>query len=219
MKSLTKISGAIGLIFILMSMIIIGVAFFETNNSDERFLIALLLIPLFFLTQFFVRFKFGFISEELPNYRLDKIILRVSYGLFGLILLILFTLPTIYFFEKNAEEKLIKKCSGLKKWKSISSNSIQTAHLKTKYDQHKLYFDFSVDLDSTNRYRFSNIAQYTIQFMDNDGFIIDEIELNNLTKTVDKDGNTIGYRVNESEFIDVIDYSKFNSWDFTYRLD
>ncbi len=218
MNRLTKISGVIGLIIILISMIGIVVAFFNTSNEDQ-FVTALLLIPLFFITQFFVRFKFGFISENPTTYLLNKFVLRVSYGLIGLLILIIFTLPTVYFIEKNTEEKLIKKYAGLKKWKSISSNSKQQAHLKTKYDQNKLFFDFSVDLDSSNRYRFSNIAEYTIQFMDSDGFIVDEIALNNLTRSVDKDGNTIGYSVNESEFIDVIEYSKFSDWNFTYRLE
>jgi len=218
MNRLTKISGVIGLIIILISMIGIGMAFFNTSNEDQ-FFTALLLIPLFFITQFFVRFKFGFISEESIMYRLDKFILRISYGLIGLIVLMIFILPSFYFFEKNTEEKLIKKYSGVKKWKSISSNSKQQAHLKTKYDQQKLYFDFSVDLDSSNRYRFSNIAEYTIQFMDSDGFIIDEIELHNLTRRVDEVGNTIGYSVNESEFMDVSEYSKFSDWNFTYRLE
>jgi hypothetical protein len=218
MNRLTKISGVIGLIIILISMIGIVVAFFNTSNEDQ-FVTALLLIPLFFITQFFVRFKFGFISENPTTYLLNKFVLRVSYGLIGLLVLIIFTLPTVYFIEKNTEEKLIKKYAGLKKWKSISSNSKQQAHLKTKYDQNKLFFDFSVDLDSSNRYRFSNIAEYTIQFMDSDGFIVDEIALNNLTRSVDKDGNTIGYSVNESEFIDVIEYSKFSDWNFTYRLE
>jgi hypothetical protein len=218
MNRLTKISGVIGLIIILISMIGIGMAFFNTSNEDQ-IVTALLLIPLFFITQFFVRFKFGFISEESIMYRLDKFILRISYGLIGLIVLMIFILPTFYFFEKNTEEKLIKKYSGVKKWKSISSNSKQKAHLKTKYDQQKLYFDFSVDLDSSNRYRFSNVAEYTIQFLDSDGFIVDEIELNNLIRSVDKDGNTIGYSVNESEFMDVSEYSKFSDWNFTYRLE
>ncbi len=218
MNRLTKISGVIGLIIILISMIGIGMAFFNTSNEDQ-FVTALLLIPLFFITQFFVRFKFGFISENPTGNLLDKFVLRVSYGLIGLLVLIIFTLPTVYFIEKNTEEKLIKKYAGLKKWKSISSNSKQQAHLKTKYDQNKLFFDFSVDLDSSNRYRFSNIAEYTIQFMDSDGFIVDEIALNNLTRSVDKDGNTIGYSVNESEFIDVTEYSKFSDWNFTYRLE
>lgn len=218
MNRLTKISGVIGLIIILISMIGIVVAFFNTSNEDQ-FVTALLLIPLFFITQFFVRFKFGFISENPTTYLLNKFVLRVSYGLIGLLVLIIFTLPTVYLIEKNTEEKLIKKYAGLKKWKSISSNSKQQAHLKTKYDQNKLFFDFSVDLDSSNRYRFSNIAEYTIQFMDSDGFIVDEIALNNLTRSVDKDGNTIGYSVNESEFIDVIEYSKFSDWNFTYRLE
>ena len=218
MNRLTKISGVIGLIIILISMIGIVVAFFNTSNEDQ-FVTALLLIPLFFITQFFVRFKFGFISENPTTHLLNKFVLRVSYGLIGLLVLIIFTLPTVYLIEKNAEEKLIKKYAGLKKWKSISSNSKQQAHLKTKYDQNKLFFDFSVDLDSSNRYRFSNIAEYTIQFMDSDGFIVDEIALNNLTRSVDKDGNTIGYSVNESEFIDVIEYSKFSDWNFTYRLE
>ncbi len=218
MNRLTKISGVIGLIIILISMIGIVVAFFNTSNEDQ-FVTALLLIPLFFITQFFVRFKFGFISENPTTYLLNKFVLRVSYGLIGLLVLIIFTLPTVYFIEKNTEEKLIKKYAGLKKWKSISSNSKQQAHLKTKYDQNKLFFDFSVDLDSSNRYRFSNIAEYTIQFMDSDGFIVDEIALNNLTRSVDKDGNTIGYSVNESEFIDVTEYSKFSDWNFTYRLE
>lgn len=218
MNRLTKISGVIGLIIILISMIGIVVAFFNTSNEDQ-FVTALLLIPLFFITQFFVRFKFGFISENPTTYLLNKFVLRVSYGLIGLLILIIFTLPTVYLIEKNTEEKLIKKYAGLKKWKSISSNSKQQAHLKTKYDQNKLFFDFSVDLDSSNRYRFSNIAEYTIQFMDSDGFIVDEIALNNLTRSVDKDGNTIGYSVNESEFIDVIEYSKFSDWNFTYRLE
>ncbi len=218
MNRLTKISGVIGLIVILISIIGIGMAFFNTSNEDQ-IVTALLLIPLFFITQFFVRFKFGFISENPTGNLLDKFVLRVSYGLMGLLVLIIFTLPTVYLIEKNAEEKLINKYSGVKKWKSISSNSKQKAHLKTKYDQQKLYFDFSVDLDSTNRYRFSNIAEYTIQFMDSDGFIIDEIELHNLTRRVDDIGNTIGYSVNESEYIDIIDYSKFCNWDFTYRLE
>lgn len=117
------------------------------------------------------------------------------------------------------ESKLAEKYSGLKTWLPDTSSLVQIAELKTKFEDNRLYYNFSVESDSVNKYKIRDITSYSIHFLDKDGFIAGEINLLNLTKKVDKDGEIIGYYSNSSEYIEVMNYSKFMSWEFTYRKD
>jgi uncharacterized membrane protein len=184
MKKITKISGIIGLLVILAALVVIIIAFNESNHSEEKLVIVSILIPLYFIAHFFIRYKFGFNSEVLISEKVEKLLYRGSFCITILILFVALILPVGYFFEDN-----------------------------------KLYYNFSVESDSVNKYKIRNITNYSIQFLDKDGFIVENINLQNLTRKVDKDGDIIGYYSNSSQYIEIMNYSKFMSWEFTYNKD
>jgi uncharacterized membrane protein len=219
MKKITKISGIIGLLVILAALVVIIIAFNESNHSEEKLLIVSILIPLYFIAHFFIRYKFGFNSEVLISEKVEKLLYRGSFCITILILFIALILQTAYFLEAHTEAKLAEKYSGLKTWLPDTSSLGQIAELKTKFEDNKLYYNFSVVSDSVNKYKIRDITNYSIQFLDKDGFIAEEINLQNLTRKVDKDGEIIGYYSNSSEYIEIMNYSKFMSWEFTYRKD
>ena len=219
MTKFTKASGIIGLIIIIISIVFIPIAFFESNHDEEKLWIALLLFPVYFLAHFFVRFKFGFISGLPIDLKLEKMLNRISWILMGLILIIVVLLPISYVIRKNTEDNLTEKYSGLKIWSPDTLSFGQIAQLRTKFIEDRLHYEFTVEIDSTNRFRLNNIKQYTIQFLDNDGFLLEEITLFDLTRIVDSDGNLIGYRSNSNQYISISDYSKFIKWDLTYKME
>lgn len=219
MKKITKISGIMGLLVILAALVVIIIAFNESNNFEEKLLIVSILIPLYFIAHFFIRYQFGFNSEVLISEKVEKLLYRGSFCITILILFVALILPITYFLEAHMEAKLAEKYSGLKTWLPDTSSLGQIAVLKTKYEDNRLYYNFSVESDSVNKYKIRDVTSYHINFLDKDGFIAGEINLLKLTRKVDKDGEITGYYSNSSEYINVINYSKFVSWEFTYRKD
>jgi hypothetical protein len=219
MTKFTKASGIIGLIIIIISIVFIPIAYFKANHDEGKLWIAFLLFPVYFLAHFFVRFKFGFITGLPIDLKLEKMLNRISWIIMGLILIIVVLLPISYVIRKNTEANLTEKYSGLKTWSPDTSSFGQIAKLRTKFIEDRLHYEFTVEIDSTNRYRLNNIYQITIKFLDNDGFLLEEIALFkfNLNRIVDSNGNLIGYRSNSNKNINISDYSKFIKWNWTYN--
>jgi hypothetical protein len=219
MTKFTKASGIIGFITIIISIIFILIAFFDSNQDEEKLILALLLFPIYFLAHFFVRFKFGFVSGLPIDLKLEKILNLITWIIIGLILMIVVLLPMSYIIRKNTEANLEEKYSGLKTWRPDTLSFGQIARLRTKFIEGSLHYEFTVEFNSNHQYRLNNIKEYTIQFLDDEGFLLDEMTLTNLTKIVDSDGNLIGYRSKSNQYISILDYSKFIKWDLTYQIE
>jgi hypothetical protein len=213
MKYFTKISGIIGGIICLVSLVLICVGFFESNHGDEKLIIFLLLIPLYFVTHFFIKFKFGFIEEMPLDVRSEQLLYKVS---FIFIIAILFTgisLSVSYLFHKSSRGKLSEKYSVMKKWDVDTTAYGLIGRLQTKFENDKLFYNFSIESDTLNRYKLENINSYKINFLDKDGFILDEITVSELINRIDSKGELIGKSKNSNTYNRIEEYSKFYNWD------
>lgn len=53
--------------------------------------------------------------------------------------------------------------------------------------------------------------------MDKDGFIVDDISVNQFTRYINSEGSTIGHEANSQEYFDLGKYSKIKSWDLEVK--
>ena len=212
MKYFTKISGIIGGIICLIALVSICVGFFESNHGDEKLIILLLLIPLYFISHFFIKFKFGFIKEVPTDVRSEQLLYRVSLIFVIAIFITGISLSVFYLFQKSSKNKLSEKYSIMKKWDVDTAAYGLIGRLQTKFENDKLFYNLSIESDTLNRYKLENISSYKINFLDKDGFILDEILVSDLTNTIDSKGELIGKSKNSNTYNSVEDYSKYYNW-------
>lgn len=211
---LTKISGLIGGLLILTCLL--GLIFaFADANGDDQFLLLLLLIPLFFVSHFYIRFRFGFTAAE-PGGRFINRILDVG----AVVVLVLLLGSGIYFstsyaLKQQQERTLLAKHSRLKVWDANTLVFRLKALLETKYEEHYLRYKLTVAADSTNRYRLNDRNVYVLNFYDKDGFLLRETRITNFTEMLDDQGMVEAHVVNAIEYFDIEDYAKVDDWDLT----
>lgn len=213
MKYFTKISGIIGGIICLISLVSICVGFFELNRGEEKLIILLLLIPLYFVSHFFIKFKFGFIKEMPTDVRSEQMLYRLSFIFIIAILFAGISLSVSYLFQKSSRYKLSEKYSDMKKWDVDTAAYGLIGRLQTKFENDKLFYNFSIESDTLNRYKLENINSYQINFLDKDGFILDEIMVSDLTNSIDSKGELVGKSKNSNTYNSIEEYSKFYNWD------
>jgi len=206
MKYFTKISGIICGIICLIALVSICVGFFESNDGDEKLIILLLLIPLYFVSHFFIKFKFGFIKELPSDVRSEQLLYRLSLIFIIAIFITGISLSVFYLFQKSSKNKLSEKYSIVKKWDVDTSAYGLIGRLQTKFENDKLFYNLSIESDTLNRYKLENISSYKINFLDKDGFILDEIMVSDLTNTIDSKGELIGKSKNSNTYNSVEDY-------------
>jgi hypothetical protein len=102
--------------------------------------------------------------------------------------------------EKNKEKKILDSISKPKKWEIDSvykvEMNLKSIQLRTKYNNGKLFYEFTIYTKVNNDKYFLNFDDETIiiDFNDKDKFKLYSLELlfSDCTHTV-KDGNRIGY--------------------------
>jgi hypothetical protein len=215
MNNFTKISGIIGALMILTGLLMVLVNLVESSSNDRIFLLALLL-PLFFVSQFYVRYRFGFTSEDVGRRTVDRIIDRIALLLMLVIVGSGFYFTATYYLDRKHEKELIAQYSGYKKWGSDTMAYNLVAKLETKYDGMNLQYKLAIQSDSSNRFRLRDEISYVLNFYDKDGFSVAQISCANSVKISDAMGQVVGHSLNQEQFMDVETFAKVSKWDVNY---
>jgi|GEM_PF-3567895 len=121
--------------------------------------------------------------------------------------------------EKESTSKLAEKVS----WQSKSVPSLGVSvTLTTKYQAGKIYYIFKVSdyNDKLDKAFDRNSSKFIIVFYDKDGFMIDEIEvnLNQMNKIVNDNGNPMSLTFNSSTPINRATYNNIDNWSIRWSL-
>ncbi|MEY3984130.1 MAG: hypothetical protein RL160_1689 [Bacteroidota bacterium] len=215
MNKFTKISGIIGALIILAGVLLVLVNLVESNTEDRLILLALLL-PLFFVSQFYIRYRFGFTAEDIPRRGVDRFIDRIAVVLMLVIVGSGLFFTATYFLDRKHEKELKAQCSGYKKWVSDTMAYNLIARLETKYDGMMLQYKLAIQSDSTNRFRLRDDISYVLNFYDKEGFSVAQIRCARSVNISNAMGQVVGHSLNREQFMDVETYAKISNWDITY---
>jgi hypothetical protein len=215
MNKFTKISGIIGVLIILTGLLLVLVNLLESNTENRLFLLALLL-PLFFLSQFYIRYRFGFTAEYTDRRTIDRVIDGIALLLILVIVGMGLYFITTYFLDRKHEKELMAQHSGYKKWGSDTMAYNLIAKLETKYDGINLQYKLAIQSDSSNRFRLRDDISYVLNFYDKDGFSVAQISCVNFVKISDAMGQVVGHSLNREQFMDVETFAKVSKWDVEY---
>jgi hypothetical protein len=212
MNKFTKISGLIGGLLIIACLLGLIFAFSEASG-DEQILLMFLLIPLFFVSHFYIRFRFGFTAEAAGSRFIQK---TLDVGAVLVLVLILGSgvyFITSYLLEQRHDRALAAKYSRLKVWEENTLAFKLRARLETKYDVDYVRYKLTVEADSTNRYRLQDRNVYVLNFYDKDGFLLQETRITNFTEILDDQGLVSAHVVNATAYFDIKSFAKVDSWD------
>lgn len=211
---LTKISGLIGGLLIIACLLGLILSFSEASG-DEQILFMLLLIPLFFVSQFYIRFRFGFTAAEHAGQFINKVL---DVGAVVVLVLLLGSgvyFITSYLLKQQQERTLLAKYSRLKVWDDSTLPYRLKAKLETKFEQDYMRYKLAVEADSTNRYHLNDRNIYVLHFYDKDGFLLQETRITNFTEVLDGQGLVKAHLVNATAYFDIKDFAKADSWDLS----
>ena len=91
---------------ILTGLLLLLVNLVESSSNDRLFLLALLL-PLFFVSQFYVRYRFGFTSENVDRRTVDRIMDRIAFLLMLVMVGSGLYFTATYYLDRKHEKELI----------------------------------------------------------------------------------------------------------------
>jgi hypothetical protein len=216
MKLITRISGIINFLIVLAILVVAVIVFFN-NSGDDRLVSILLLLPATTLSIFLFRYKIGFESVYQEDSRYKNYFYVLLIGITSILLLLGISLSTTYFIKEYQKKKLVIKYAESIKWEKDTGIYNLNADLNTKYSDRYVLYNLQISSDSLNSKYLDGISGYTINLMDKDGYVIDEILINTFTRIINDHGNTIGHKVNSKYWMDISDYSRIKSFDLTYR--
>lgn len=209
MKFYTKLLGTLVLLTSLLALVILCNAFFNDNINEIYFGIGLL--GIYFIIHFTILNRFGFKETDISIKNI-KALLFTSSILF-IILSLGILIPFVKEYNRKSKIELLSTMKDFGKDKNITTSSIGS--LKTKYENGKLYYQVKLDIPKK---QLDSIADFSIQLLDLDGFIISDFNLltsNNLS-SVDK-GNILQFDINDNLNLPVKDYSKIAKWELISR--
>jgi hypothetical protein len=189
---------------------------FSEASGDEQILLMLLLIPLFFVSHFYIRFRFGFTAAAAGNRFIHKIL---DVGAVLVLVLLLGSgvyFITSYLLEQKHERALSAKYSRLKLWDDDTLAYRLKARLETKYEGQFLRYKLTVTADSGNRHRLQDQNSYVINFYDRDGFLLHETRIVAFNVMQDEQGMVKAHVANTTDYFDVDENAQVDSWDLTY---
>jgi len=200
---------------ILTGLLLLLVNLVESSSNDRLFLLALLL-PLFFVSQFYVRYRFGFTSENVDRRTVDRIMDRIAFLLMLVMVGSGLYFTATYYLDRKHEKELIAHHSGYKKWGSDTMAYNLIAKLETKYDGINLQYKLAIQSDSSNRYRLRDDISYVLNFYDKDGFSVAQISCANSVKITNGMDQVVGHSLNREQFMDVETFAKVSKWAVEY---
>ena len=176
------------------------------NEPENIWILILLAIPLYSLIHFtiFHRFGFNYNAEYTKPQKISIIVLAIFFSCIFLI----FIPPNVKRFYKaiTLEEELSKAI----KWESDTTAFGYVGFLTTKHIDGNLLYQFQVK--SNDEFKLS-LSGFTINFLDEDGFFIDKVEIKNYTHSVDNEGHVFGINSNSSSMFSSKNYDRIKAWD------
>ncbi len=205
MKFYSKLLGILTLLTSLLALIILSNSFL--NESINKTYFGLGLLGIYFIIHFVVLNRFGFKETDI-SIKSIKVLLFTSSILF-IILSLGILIPLVQEHNRKSQIEVLSKIKDFGKDENISTGTFGT--LKTKYENDKLYYQVNLDIPKK---QLDSIADFSIQLLDLDGFVISEFNLltSNNISSADK-GNILQVSINDNLKFSVQDYSKIAKWE------
>ncbi len=205
MKFYSKLLGTLVLLTSLLALVILCNSFF--NDKINKTYFGLGLMGIYFIIHFAVLNRFGFKETDI-SIKSIKALLFTSSILF-IILSMGILIPFVQEHNRKSKIELLSTMKDFGKDENISTGTFGS--LKTKYENDKLYYQVNLDIPKK---QLDSIADFSIQLLDLDGFVISEFNLltSNNFSSADK-GNILQLHINDNLKFSVQDYSKIAKWE------
>ncbi|WP_421889086.1 hypothetical protein [Marinoscillum sp.] len=110
----------------------------------------------------------------------------------------------------NRTVTLEQELSKAVQFRSDTSAYGYIGHITTKYIDGKILYKFYVRSETEFK---PSITGFSVNFVDTDGFLIDNIRITDYSKNVDNAGKVFGLTSNASEYFAIGDYERIADWD------
>lgn len=212
MKVYIRILGIVSFVSLLglLGLWVFGLFELMEDEPESLWILILLAIPLYSFIHFTILHRFGF-NYNAEYSRPQKVSILVLAILFACIFLIMIP-PNVKRFHKaiTLEEELSKAIE----WESDRTAYGYVGFLTTKHIDGDLLYQFQARSEKEFK---PTLTAFIINFLDEDGFLIDEIEIKNFSKSVDNDGRVFGISSNSSEYFPAKKYNRIRDWDLLIR--
>ena len=208
MKTYSRILGIVSFVtcLALLGLWIYGFIQLIEEEPEELWILLLLAIPLYTLIHFIILHRFGF-NLKVEFTKSQKISVFVLTVIFSCIFI--FMLPSgVKKFNRTVT--LEQELSKAVEWKADTTAYGYVGHLTTKYIDGKILYQFYVRSETEFK---PSITGFSVNFVDNDGFLIDNIRITDYSKNVDNAGKVFGLTSNASEYFAIGDYERIADWD------
>ena len=209
MKNYSKIVGVLITISLLACLFALTYIIFDSPIDSEDVTISFfLLIPNFAFLFYMYIHNFGFsYKSEIPINKFKSIlILSIATFLFSIII------PIFSYFKAYQKEKMIAaNINVTKKWPEKKSWFGLNATLKTKYDGYNMKYILEIKDKQESRLNYE-LTKVEIVLMDEEGFKLESIIIDNFTNWINDEGEVYGKYTNSDLHISYDQYSNFSSW-------
>ncbi|MEQ9216642.1 MAG: hypothetical protein RLO17_01280 [Cyclobacteriaceae bacterium] len=208
MKTYSRILGIISFLTCLglLGLWIFGFFQLMEDDPEELWILLLLAIPLYTLIHFIIIHRFGF------NLNIE---FTKSQKVSTLVLIIIFSCIFIFMLPSGVKKfnrtvTLEQELSKAVQFRSDTTAYGYIGHLTTKYIDGKILYQFYVRSEKEFK---PTLTGFSINFVDEDGFLIDNIRITDYSKNVDNNDRVFGLTSNSSEYFTIGDYKRIADWD------
>jgi hypothetical protein len=207
MKTYSRILGIISFVTCLglLGLWIFGLFQLMEDDPEELWILLLLAIPLYTLIHFVIlhRFGFNYKAEFTKSQKFSTLVLAIIFSC-----IFIFMLPSgVKKFNRTVT--LEQELSKAVQWKSDTTAYRYVGHLTTKYIDGKILYQFNVRSETEFK---PTLTGFSIDFVDSDGFLIDNIQITDYSKNVDNNDKVLGLTSNGSENFSISDYERIADW-------
>ena len=181
----------------------------EDNDSGAKLIALSFLLPVYVLLHFLIIHRFGFNLNVEYTLAQKNAILVISIVAFAFLL----SMPLRAYFKAN---ELASRERNLEEVRDLGSDSTAFNYfgqLKTKYADRKIYYQLSINSKIPFK---STLTGFSVQLLDKDGFLIEEIAITDYSIHVEDD-QTHGIRSNASHYMDLDNYSRIGKWNLLVK--
>ncbi|MEI6348974.1 MAG: hypothetical protein WCP69_13590 [Bacteroidota bacterium] len=205
MKFYTKLLGILSLLTALLALTILSFSLF--NESITKINFSLGLLGIYFTIHFAILNRFGFKETDISAKNIRGLLFTSS--ILFIILSIGVLIPLVQEHNQKSKIEILSKLKDYGKDENISTGTIGT--LKTKFENDKLYYQVTLDIPKK---QLDSIADFSIQLLDIDGFIISDFNLLTSDNIITSDnGNTLQATINDNLKFSVLNYQKIAKWE------
>jgi hypothetical protein len=205
MKFYSKLLGILSLLSALVALTILSFSLF--NESINKINFSLGLLGIYFIIHFAILNRFGFKETDISAKNIRGLLFTST--ILFIILSIGVLIPLVQEHNRKSKIEILSKLKDYGKDENISTGTIGT--LKTKFENDKLYYQVTLDIPKK---QLDSIADFSIQLLDIDGFIISDFNLLTSENIItSENGNTLQATINDNLKFSVLNYQKIAKWE------